>query len=198
MSTPGSNRNKKFEDGRRKQSSGTITFNIDASGFSAEDRRRAAQYQDNFNSPFPLGNYDLGAAPTGPLDIRMGSPGTMPEPRSPGRHHKSPSHPAGPGGPYDGSSAVKRTPTHTTSQRINEFPQELLQRGQGPPKPQSGYQTPTAAYPVPAVPRSPDGVTGHRISMSMAQRLPPAGNPQKAPRPGSHTDPRYPSNGRGY
>ncbi|KAJ7924441.1 hypothetical protein B0H13DRAFT_2315577 [Mycena leptocephala] len=183
MSAPGSNR-KKYEDGRRKQSADTVNFTVDASGWSVEEHRRAAQYQSNFNQPFPLANYDLTAAPTGPLDIRMGSFGTVPEPRSPNRHHKSGPHFAAPG-PYDGSGAVKRTPTHMTSQRINDFPQELGgRRGypEAPPKPsqrphdytQPSYQTaayPAAAYPGPAVPRSPDGITGHRISMSINNRL---------------------------
>ncbi|KAJ7629334.1 hypothetical protein B0H17DRAFT_549441 [Mycena rosella] len=93
-----------------------------------------------------------------------------------------------------------------TSQRINEFPQDLGGRNQAPPKPsqrpkdypQPGYQT--AQYPssmsAPSVPRSPDGITGHRITMAMSQRPPQSGGPQQ-PRPG-HADPRYPSNGRGY
>ncbi|KAJ7139472.1 hypothetical protein C8R44DRAFT_764571 [Mycena epipterygia] len=230
MSTPGSSRNKKYESGPRKQSGDTVTFNLDTNKWSSEDRARAAEYQASFR-PLSPGDYNLGAAPTGPLDVRMGRfpPAPSPRPHTPSRHHKSDSHSAAPG-PYNGSAAVQRTPTHTTSQRINDFPQELGGRSRGYPDaapkpsrpkdyPQPGYQTapyPSSMTPVPGVPRSPDGVTGHRITMAMGQRPPPsgkatlhlltfvfnvvifAGGPQQAPHP-NYADPRYhPSNGRGY
>ncbi|KAJ7480080.1 hypothetical protein B0H11DRAFT_2026437 [Mycena galericulata] len=186
MSTPGSSRNKKYEDGRRKQTGDTVTFNVDTTSWSSEDRARAAEYQNNFNQPFPpKTNYDISQAPNGPLDVRMGR--FTPVPDSPhGRHHKSDSRSAAPG-PYNGSPVVNRLPTQTTSQRINDFPHELGGRTpaypvQAPPSlsqrpkdyPQSNYQT-TPYYPpsttsAPNVPRSPDGVTRKRIAMAMAPR----------------------------
>ncbi|KAJ6573943.1 hypothetical protein DFH09DRAFT_1361984 [Mycena vulgaris] len=206
MSTPGSNRNKKSDDGRRKQTGDTVTFNLPRTS-----ENNAAFNPANFQPPTDW-DFRVNQFPTGPLDVRMGS--YPPVPDSPhSRHRASDSQAAGPG-PYNGSGAVKRTPAHMTSQRINEFPQELGGRNRGypeaPPKPsqrpkdypQPGYQT--ANYPpsmtAPAVPRSPDGVTGHRITMAMGQRPPQSGGPQQAPCPGSgsHADPRYPSNGRGY
>ncbi|KAJ6501430.1 hypothetical protein C8R47DRAFT_1107345 [Mycena vitilis] len=124
MSAPESNR-KKYEDTRRRrQASGSVTLNLDASGFKAADHRRAAQYQANFNQPFPLGNYDLGAMPTGPLSIRMGSPGTMPEPRSPSRDEKTRSFSPSPGD-YRNAGGVSRSPDRMISPRMTEYPKEF-------------------------------------------------------------------------
>ncbi|KAJ7451168.1 hypothetical protein FB451DRAFT_1284921 [Mycena latifolia] len=210
MSTPGSNRNKKSDDGRRKQSGDTVAFNLPTAGWTPEERAMADTLQAAVSRPFNPNEWNLTETPTGPLDIRMGRLPSVPDsPRSSSRHHKSNPHSAP--GPYNGPAAVQRTPTHLTSERINDFPQGLGGRSRGypeaPPKPsqrprdypQPGYQT--APYPssmaAPGVPRSPDAVTGHRITMAMGQRPPQSGGPQQAPRPG-HADPRYPSNGRGY
>ncbi|KAJ7239014.1 hypothetical protein B0H12DRAFT_84929 [Mycena haematopus] len=184
MSSPGSNRNKKYDD-RRSRQSDTITFNVEASGWAPEQHRRS-QYQPNFDAPppFPLGN--LGATPAGPF------PGTIPGPRSPSRYQKTPSYSATPG-PYDGSGAVKRTPSHMSSPKLSNFPQELGGRPPAShPSQQPSYHT------TPAVPRSPDGFTGQRISMTMTPRPTSTVPPPHASRPASQTDPRYPSNGRGY
>ncbi|KAF8213777.1 hypothetical protein K438DRAFT_1109635 [Mycena galopus ATCC 62051] len=133
----------------------------------------------------------------------MGNMGPVPEPRSSSRHHKSSYSAAFSAvpvpGTYDGGS-VKRTPTPMSSPRTSHFPAELGGRSPTPnPSQQHSYQT------AQTVPRSPDGVTGHRMSMSMAmsQRPPSSVHPQHAPRPSSHadprySDPRYSSNGRGY
>ncbi|KAJ7788175.1 hypothetical protein B0H14DRAFT_2949536 [Mycena olivaceomarginata] len=200
MSAPGSNRNKFEGDGRSRRSADTVTFTVDASGWSPDEHRRGSQYQANFNAPFPLANYDLGAAPTGPLDIRMGNPGRLPEPRPSyflcsGRHHKTPSFAPPPRFLYvAGSGNIKRTPSHTTSQRMTSYPH----RYEPVPTP-TPHSNPilTINHCLRQCRRSPDGVSGHRMSMEM-QRSPSTVNSQHAPRPQSHADPRYPSNGRGY
>ncbi|KAJ7171791.1 hypothetical protein C8R43DRAFT_979418 [Mycena crocata] len=224
MSTPGSNRNKKYEDGGRKQNGDTVSFTFDSASYSPQSHARAQEYQQNFNRPFDPRDYNH-AAPTGALDVRMGTPIPDP-PRTAGRHHdKFGSRSATPG-PYNGPSAVGRTPAYTTSQRINEFPQDLGGRHRGfseDPQPSSqrpkdypkpSYQTVPYASSTPGAPRSPDGPTGHQISMAMAQRPPQSGmyadsrillshhkflvvgGLQQPPRPG-YVDPRYSSNGRG-
>ncbi|KAJ6626985.1 hypothetical protein B0H10DRAFT_2210851 [Mycena sp. CBHHK59/15] len=223
MSTPGSsNRNNKYEDGRRRQTGGrsiVLTLNSNTSGWTAQDRANIDALARSMSPPL---NTDLFAAPTGPFTTQMG---TVPFPdssRAPSRHHKTNSHsqPGGsqaapsyysqPGHTVNGSAAVQRTPSHITSQRMNDFPPEL---GGGavngypdaPPKtsqrpnayPQSGHQTapyPAAMQPAPNVPRSPDRVTGQRITMAMAINGARAGTPVSN---GKQPDPRYSSNGRG-
>ncbi|KAF7367409.1 hypothetical protein MSAN_00803500 [Mycena sanguinolenta] len=76
----------------------------------------------------------------------MGNLGTIPEPRSPSRHQKFPSYSVTPG-LYDGSGAVKRTPSHMSSPMMSNFPQNL---GGRPPAPNPPQQQP-------AVPRPPNG-----------------------------------------
>ncbi|KAJ7771920.1 hypothetical protein DFH07DRAFT_803148 [Mycena maculata] len=246
------NRNK-TEDGRRKNGD-TVTFNVDTTGWSSADRTRVAEYQANFNQPFPPKQYNVLAPPNGPFEVRMGRFPPVPDSArthtpsnclsrktfsafnsSPtGRHHKSDSRSATPG-PYNGSPGVNRLPPHTTSQRVGDFPHELggrnrqlplkfrpsiptnegdldaypqappplpPQRPKESPGPRSSYQTasyPSSMMPTPGVPRSPDGLTGQRISRAMSPLPgPQPGRPQQASRPGNHPDPRYPSNGRGY
>lgn len=60
------------------------TVNLDTSKWSSEDRARAAEYQASFR-PLSPGDYNLGAAPTGPLDVRMGRfpPAPSPRPHTP-------------------------------------------------------------------------------------------------------------------
>ncbi|KAJ7785684.1 hypothetical protein B0H16DRAFT_1875836, partial [Mycena metata] len=123
MSTPGSNRNKTpFDTSRRKQSTGpTVDFTLNTSAFSPDAHRQAAQYQKNY-SAFPPQNYDLGARPTGPLDIRMGDFGLLPAPRSPSRQHNS--QPPAPG-PYDGPGHVSPSPRHMMTPRMDDFPKDF-------------------------------------------------------------------------
>ncbi|KAJ6519254.1 hypothetical protein C8R45DRAFT_16195 [Mycena sanguinolenta] len=190
MSTPGSNRNKKYDDRRSKQSSDSVTFNPDTSGWSPEQHRRTTRYQATFQGPQPLGDYDLGAVPTGRLDVRMGNLGPIPEPRSPSRHQKFPSYSVTPGH-YDGSGAVTRTPSHMSSPKMTNFPQNL---GGRPPAPDPPPQQPSY-HPAQAVPRPPDGAL--HMSMPVIPR-PHSTVPQMAPRPASHADPRYSDRNRGY
>ncbi|KAK7064799.1 hypothetical protein R3P38DRAFT_3165811 [Favolaschia claudopus] len=219
MSTPGSRRPTKLEDGRRKIPAAIMTYRVDPSGWSPEEHRRSAQYHPHPVSSFPARGYDFGSPPPSPLSPRTRSSGSFSEPRSPSQPGRrststtspiSPSFPASPGsygrqsftssysgtapGSYGGYHAVPRTPTHEASQKVAPFPQEL--RGQAPVSRVSPRPLRHIPQPKPhhhsrdSVPSSPGGVTNPRISMAMSQRALTASTPPLSPRTMYSPDPR--------
>ncbi|KAJ7151609.1 hypothetical protein C8R46DRAFT_1304105 [Mycena filopes] len=163
MSTPGSNRSKTpFTEGQRKH------LTINTSAFSPEEHRKAARYQANFDTPFSPNNYDIGARPMGPLDVRMANFALMPEPRSPSRQQNPHSQPPAPGS-YDGPGNVRPSPRHLLAPRMDNFPKDFGGGAQPPPnslrsKPQSVFQTvpyPPSMSPMPGPPHSPTKFAEH-------------------------------------